>query len=193
MRYLKAALAGIVLAAPAWAITDVARADRSNCSEGLERSYSKHYRMVRVRHGERAPGRYIRKLGVRFDAAANHRRGPWAIRDAKCSELRRSNEQLKALLYNPPAMVSRAVPPSQPPAGVKTDLDQAALPDCTWRPESGGSYSAYNSSSGAYGKYQIIPSTWAAHCSGIGRGPSGQEQCALRVYQAQGAGAWVNC
>jgi Transglycosylase-like domain len=28
--------------------------------------------------------------------------------------------------------------------------------------ESGGSYTAYNSSSGAYGKYQIIPSSWAA-------------------------------
>ena len=30
------------------------------------------------------------------------------------------------------------------------------------RVESGGSYSARNSSSGAYGKYQIIPSSWAA-------------------------------
>ena len=28
--------------------------------------------------------------------------------------------------------------------------------------ESGGSYTAYNSTSGAYGKYQIIPSSWAA-------------------------------
>lgn len=28
--------------------------------------------------------------------------------------------------------------------------------------ESGGRYDAYNSSSGAYGKYQIIPSSWAA-------------------------------
>lgn len=28
--------------------------------------------------------------------------------------------------------------------------------------ESGGSYTAYNSSSGAYGKYQIIPTSWAA-------------------------------
>jgi len=28
--------------------------------------------------------------------------------------------------------------------------------------ESGGSYTAYNATSGAYGKYQIIPSSWAA-------------------------------
>jgi hypothetical protein len=85
------------------------------------------------------------------------------------------------------------VPPPQKPAGVSSDRDVASLPDCTWRPESGGSYTAVNGSSGAYGKYQIIPSTWAAHCSDLGRDPAGQERCAARVYEAQGAGAWVNC
>lgn len=58
---------------------------------------------------------------------------------------------------------------------------------------SSGGYSAYNPSSGAYGKYQIIPSTWAAHCSDLGQDPSGQDQCAARVYDAQGSGAWAQC
>jgi hypothetical protein len=164
-----------------------------DCAPGLERAYTKHYQQVRQRHGQRAPGRQIRKLGIRYDTRPDGQRGPWKIRPAKCHELRQSNQQLKALLYDPPAMTSKAVPPPQAPAGVQTDTDQANLPDCTWRPESGGDYSAVNPSSGAYGKYQIIPSTWAAHCAGISRTPSGQEQCAARVYRAQGAGAWVGC
>jgi hypothetical protein len=89
--------------------------------------------------------------------------------------------------------VSRAVPPPQPPAGVSTDRNVAALPECTWKPESGGDYGAVNPSSGARGKYQVIPSTHAAHCSDLGWSPGEQEQCALRVYKAQGAGAWVGC
>jgi hypothetical protein len=60
-------------------------------------------------------------------------------------------------------------------------------------PESGGDYNAYNSSSGARGKYQVIPSTHAAHCSDLGWSPGEQEECAARVFKAQGAGAWVNC
>jgi hypothetical protein len=74
-----------------------------------------------------------------------------------------------------------------------TPRSGGGLPDCTWRPESGGSYTVTNPSSGAYGRYQVIPSTWAAHCSDLDRGPAGQDECAARVYRAQGAGAWVNC
>ena len=43
----------------------------------------------------------------------------------------------------------------------------ASLPTCTWQPESGGGWSAVNPSSGAGGRYQIMPSTWAAY-GGIG-------------------------
>lgn len=179
---MKELLAPIV--ATAAAVAPAPHHDHSDCARPLERSYSHAYKQVRRKHGTRAPGRNIRKNGVLF-------RGH--VFDATCGELRRSRTQLRQLLRAPRLMYSRAVPPPQPPAGVKSDFDQAALPDCTWQPESGGSYSAYNPSSGAYGKYQIIPSTWAAHCSGLDRGPGGQEQCAARVYAAQGAGAWVGC
>jgi hypothetical protein len=180
----------VVLLASLAALVPAAPTDHADCSAGLEGAYAKHYRQVAREHGARAPGRNIRHWGVRYWLKSSHR---WRIRDARCSELRESNAQLKRLLVAPQQMVSRAVPPPQPPAGVSSDRNVASLPECTWKPESGGSYTAYNAASGAYGRYQIIPSTWAAHCSDLGRDPAGQERCAVRVYKAQGAGAWVNC
>jgi hypothetical protein len=177
-------IAPLVAATAIAALPATARADRSDCPRKLERSYSKHYRQVAHRHGKRAPGRNLRRWGVLFKGT---------VFDATCGEIRRSNGQLVRLLTAPPVMYSKPVPPPQPPAGVASDSNMAALPSCTWAPESGGSYGAYNSSSGAYGKYQVIPSTWAAHCSDLGRDPGGQEQCAARIWRAQGPGAWVGC
>ena len=137
----------------------------------------------------RCAGRNIRRWGVRHTTGRVER--------ATFTQVARSTGQLQRLTAPPPPprhLLRRvAVQPSLRPAGVSSSTVRAGLPDCTWRPESGGNYGAYNSSSGAYGKYQIIPSTWAAHCSGVSRDPAGQEVCAARVYQAQGAGAWVNC
>jgi hypothetical protein len=166
------------------ALPSSAQADHSSCDKPLETTYSNRYYAVKKAHGTRAPGRNIRKWGVL-------RHGH--TRDATCKQIARSAQQLRRLLTAPKLMHSVPVPPPQKPAGVSSDRDVASLPDCTWRPESGGSYTAVNGSSGAYGKYQIIPSTWAAHCSDLGRDPAGQERCAARVYEAQGAGAWVNC
>lgn len=181
MRYLTAvpiaALAIVALPASA-------QADYSSCDQSLETTYSNRYYAVKKAHGTRAPGRNIRKWGV-----LNHGHQ----QRSTCKQVARSAQQLRRLLTAPRLMHSTAVPPRQRPAGTLSDFDKANLPDCTWRPESGGSYTAYNASSGAYGKYQVIPSTWAAHCSDLGRGPAGQERCAARVYAAQGAGAWVNC
>jgi len=58
--------------------------------------------------------------------------------------------------------------------------------------ESGGDPGAVNSGSGAYGCYQIMPSTWAANCSDLG-GQSGssastQAQCASRLPPSAWAG-----
>jgi hypothetical protein len=58
------------------------------------------------------------------------------------------------------------------------------------RVESGGSYTAYNSTSGAYGKYQIIPSSWAAWAalylgsSSAPKTPANQETVAHRKVTA---------
>jgi hypothetical protein len=70
----------------------------------------------------------------------------------------------------------------------------AGLPACA--SESGTNYSTgadnTNSSSGATGRYQILPSTAAAYGCSLGT-PAGQDACAETIYQHQGAGAWVGC
>jgi peptidoglycan hydrolase-like protein with peptidoglycan-binding domain len=59
--------------------------------------------------------------------------------------------------------------------------------------ESGGDYSAVNSSSGAGGAYQILPSTWQAY-GGQGlpqdASPAEQSQIAAKIYASQGPSAW---
>lgn len=55
--------------------------------------------------------------------------------------------------------------------------------------ESGGSYSAVNSSSGAYGAYQIMPSTASAYGCDLSTA-SGQDQCAAEIYADVGSSAW---
>ena len=60
--------------------------------------------------------------------------------------------------------------------------------------ESGGNWGAVNSSSGAGGAYQILPSTWAAYGgSGLPQDASPAEQSAIaaRIYATQGPGAWT--
>jgi hypothetical protein len=61
--------------------------------------------------------------------------------------------------------------------------------------ESGGSWTAVNPSSGAYGRYQILPSHWGAggQCQGLGRDPGGQTECANRIMATEGSGAWAQC
>lgn len=180
-------VAAFCIAAPA------ARADQATCSKPLEGHYSAQYHAVRHSLGTRAPGRNIRKLGVRY-RGHDHR---FHVREAKCVELRQSLGQLRRLRQPPGRLLRRtAVAPAQRPSGTLTASVQADLPPCTWAPESGGDYHAYNASSGAGGKYQIIPSTWRAN-GGTGSPqnapPAEQERVAARVYDSQGPGAWVNC
>jgi len=145
---------------------------------------------VVMKFGQKAAGRDIVKYGVVFVTSAHTE----AVRRPKLRELRKYKNQLNLIARPAPQFTRRTVgPPSQPPAGVQTPSVKATLPTCTWMPESGGDYNAYNSSSGARGKYQVIPSTHAAHCSDLGWSPGEQEECAARVFKAQGAGAWVNC
>ena len=70
----------------------------------------------------------------------------------------------------------------------------AGVPACA--SESGDDYSTgsdnTNVSSGATGRYQILPSTAAAYGCDLAT-PAGQDACAQTIYQHQGAGAWVGC
>lgn len=177
-----------VALATAVASSSVASADRADCSHKLERDYSRHYRQVAKRLGTRAPGRNIRKYGVRFRKITF---------DAVCSELRRSDRQLQRLLNSPPYSYSKAVPPSQPPAGVKSDFNESmggssnpmVNPSC----ESGGNPQVVDASGTYWGWYQFDYNTWIAHGgdpSAYGNAPLYvQHQVAARVRYD----AWPNC
>ena len=70
----------------------------------------------------------------------------------------------------------------------------SGVPACA--SESGTNYSTgpsnTNASSGATGRYQILPSTAAAYGCNLAT-PAGQDACAQVIYEHQGAGAWVGC
>lgn len=142
-----------------------------------------YYSVVR-KLNKRAAGRDIIHYGI------NTKSGP---RDPSKHEKAKFQRQLRKLLNPPRLMWTKAVPPSQPPAGTLSAFNIAGLPTCTWKPESGGNYTARN---GIYwGKYQIGEDHWypGRACYGLGKDPPGQEACAVRVEETEGLGAWVNC
>lgn len=176
---------------PALAVTAVALAPASSEARTVEEKYSALYHQVRTHMGKRAPGRNIRRWGVRYDSKANGRRGPWKTRHATTAELKRSNRTFERWLAPPPASVRRGdrpslrgVPPHRAGGGYSIPRDIVMC-------ESGGDYGAVNPSSGARGAYQVLPSTHAALCPDLDWSPPGQDQCASRVWAVQGRGAWV--
>ncbi len=87
-------------------------------------------------------------------------------------------------------------PPPAPaaPAGSRSSgSGDYSIPSSIVQCESGGSYSAVNSSSGAGGAYQILPSTWQAY-GGQGLPQDApvaeQDRIAAEIYARQGASAW---
>jgi hypothetical protein len=105
------------------------------------------------------------------------------ISDARaCAEA----DQLEAML-NPPAPApvetEAAVTPS-------TDSGSYSIPSSIVECESGGDYGAVNPSSGAYGAYQILPSTSASYGCDMST-PAGQDACAAEIYADSGGSAWV--
>lgn len=161
--------------------------DRADCPRPLERAYTRHYRQVAHRHGKRAPGRDIRRHGVLY---RHH------TFDAVCSELRRSDRQLRRLLRSPAYSHSQPSPPAQPPAGVKTDRTVAnggtsnpmVNPAC----ESGGNPQA-TGNPGYWGKYQFDQRTWVAHGGSPGSYGSAPEWEQDRVAAKVTYDAWPNC
>lgn len=183
-------IAPVVAGVAIMALPATARADRSDCPRGLERSYSKHYRQVANRHGTRAPGRNIRRWGVLYRKV---------VFDATCGELRRSNRQLKRLLIRPsyPTLTRQAAQPAQPPAGVASTVQRASgAPLSSIRAcESGGNY-ATNTGNGFYGAYQFTQSTWSS-VGGTGNpaaaSPAEQDRRAAMLYAREGAAPWPVC
>jgi hypothetical protein len=83
---------------------------------------------------------------------------------------------------------------STTPATTSYASDGYSIPSSIVQCESGGNWGAVNSSSGAGGAYQILPSTWAAY-GGAGSpedaSPAEQSAVAARIYAAQGPSAWT--
>ncbi len=173
-----------------------ASADMADCPRQVERTYTKKYNKVANMHGNRAPGRNIRKYGVRFKKVTFN---------AVCSELRRSTRQLDKLLKSPPypTLQRTAVPPRQPPAGVKSaGIGAGGILAAIRACESGGVYTT-NTGNGFYGAYQFTLSTWAANApAGWGHvrpdlaPPWVQDMAAATLFAKVGthtSASWPNC
>lgn len=140
------------------------------------RAYEHAYRAVAHKYGPRTPGRNILRDGV----AGGHR-----PTDAQTVA---SLNVLERMLVPSSASTGSTASVSASSAGA------AGVPACA--SESGTNYSTgadnTNASSGATGRYQILPSTAAAYGCSLAT-PAGQDACAATIYEHQGAGAWVGC
>lgn len=141
------------------------------------RAYEHAYEKVAKEFGRRAPGRNIVKVGVAGG------------RPASDAQVVASLAVLERMLAPAPSTSSTAA--WNAPAA---SAGAAGVPACA--SESGTNYSTgpsnTNPSSGATGRYQILPSTAAAYGCSLST-PAGQDACAQTIYAHQGAGAWVGC
>lgn len=166
----------------------------------LQQKYSALYHAVKKKHGSRAPGRNIRKLGIRFDVGKDGKPGPWQTRKAKPSELARSVRQLRTLLRPPHAFLTRrAVPPAQPPSGVLSSVQRAPaggtlahIRAC----ESTNNYGAVSPSGQYRGAYQFDYKTWNS-VGGSGdpaaAPPAEQDRRAAMLMSRRGTAPWPVC
>lgn len=138
------------------------------------RAYEHAYHRVAHQLGTRVPGRNIVRLGM-----------PNGHRPSDAQTVSSLGVLERMLGSGASASVSSAVGSAAGAAGV---------PSCA--SESGTNYSTgadnTNASSGATGRYQILPSTAAAYGCNLST-PAGQDACAQLIYEHQGAGAWVGC
>lgn len=145
----------------------------------IEDQYQNLYDKVAEKEGKRAPGRNIVKYGL-----ANGKQPSKA-------KIQESIDVLDRILNPPPApqlapiAQTSTAGTSSYSTGVPAELE--AIAQC----ESGGDYSTVNPTSGAYGKYQIMPSTAAAYGCDLAT-PAGQDACAVEIYAGgSGRGQWV--
>jgi len=109
--------------------------------------------------------------------------GSRPVTEAECED---GLAVMDRMLHPAPAPVEYTATTTTEAAPAATGTPPEYIADC----ESGGSYSALNESSGAYGKWQIIPSTAAAYGCDLST-PAGQDACAAEIYADVGTSAWV--
>lgn len=184
-----------VIGAAALSAPSSASADWSECSTKLEHKYTTSYNKVVNMHGKRAPGRNIRKMGMRFIWKKG---AEPVVFLTTCHELRQSLHQLNELLSAPPypTLVRSSVLPRQPPAGVNSaGVTAGPLLQAIAQCESGGDPTT-NTGNGFYGKYQFTLSTWQS-VGGTGL-PSDapeavQDALAAKLLAQQGTSPWPVC
>ena len=145
-------------------------------------AYEHAYHQVAHQLGARAPGRNIIEDGTSHGAPTD-------------AETVGSLAVLHRLLAPAPSVSSVSSTSSAVSAvSAVSAAGAAGVPACA--SESGDNYSTgsdnTNASSGATGRYQIVPSTAAAYGCDLTT-PAGQDACAQVIYEHQGAGAWVGC
>jgi hypothetical protein len=142
------------------------------------RAYESAYRKVAKEFGHRAPGRNIVNDGMAGGKAATD------------AQIVASLAVLERMLAPAPSQTTYAAATTTP----TYSAGAAGVPACA--SESGTNYSTgpsnTNPTSGATGRYQILPSTAAAYGCSLAT-PAGQDACAQTIYNNQGAGAWVGC
>ena len=146
-------------------------------------AYEHAYHEVAHQLGARVPGRNIIEDGTSRGAATD-------------AETVSSLAVLHRMLAPAPSVssVSSTSSASAAVSSAVSSAGAAGVPACA--SESGDNYSTgadnTNASSGATGRYQILPSTAAAYGCNLTT-PAGQDACAQVIYEHQGAGAWVGC
>ena len=148
------------------------------------RAYEKAYHEVSHKFGRRVPGRNILKDGIR----AHH-----SVTDAETVASLQVLERILAPTVSPATSATSAATPATS-AITGSTAGASGVPACA--SESGTNYSTgganTNASSGATGRYQILPSTAAAYGCSLATA-AGQDACAQTIYEHQGASAWVGC
>jgi hypothetical protein len=163
--------AGAAVAAAAAAVPGLAAAQAPTPPHA--RAYEHAYHAVAHQLGARVPGRNIIEDGTPAGVA--------------------SDAQTVSSLAVLQRMLAPAASVSSASVGGSV-AGAAGVPACA--SESGDDYSTgpdnTNATSGATGRYQILPSTAAAYGCSLTT-PAGQDACAQVIYDHQGAGAWVGC
>jgi len=146
------------------------------------RNYEHAYKQVARKFGARTPGRNILRDGTAKGRAATD------------AEMKSSLAVLHRMLAPPPTVTSSTSTASYSGSYSSSYAGASGVPACA--SESGTDYSTgpenTNASSGATGRYQIVPSTAAAYGCDLSTA-GGQDACATTIYEHQGASAWVGC
>lgn len=143
---------------------------------GIRTTYTRAYYLAR-NHAHADVGRNIRRDGLRDGVTAARR------------HYRKSIAVLKGMIHPAPTPSHASATAGNGGGG---GGGGGTPPESIAQCESGGSYTAVNPTSGARGKWQLLPSTYAANGGDGSWSPADQDRVAARVWAGgAGAGQWV--